>query len=297
MANGLGRGLGSLIPQKIPSSSKKSSSNSSNESIKNEDNVIIDDKNRIIDVDVSKIKPNTLQPRKRFDDSHIDELAESIKTYGIIQPLVVQKADKGYELIAGERRLRASKKAGLKTVPVIVRKYDDQKKLEVALIENIQRQNLDPIEEALAYKQLMNEFDLKVEEVAKRVGKSRPAVSNTIRLLSLQEEIQDALIKGSISEGHARYLLGIESEIKRMEVFRKIVHNNWSVNETGKQVRRMGGTKESRIKSDSADADKEAILRRFFGTRAEIKRKEAGGQIILDFYSDDELVDIIKKIK
>ncbi len=292
MSNGLGRGLNSLIPQK-PKKTKLS---------EQEDVNIVDvssdeDRNRVINVDIKKVEANPMQPRKSFSDISLDELMESIKEYGIIQPLIVTQKENFYELIAGERRLRAAKKAGLSQVPIILRDYDQQKQLEVALIENIQREDLNPVDTAVAYRKLIDEFNLTVQELANRVGKSRPMVSNTLRILDLPEEINEALVKGSISEAHARYLVGVEPRAKQLQIFRKILHNNLTVHETDKEIKKMGGTKNSRVKWNKTDKTKERQLREFFETKVEVKRKGKGGQIIIDFYSDEELNNIVKKLK
>jgi ParB family chromosome partitioning protein len=229
--------------------------------------------------------------------TEIDELAASIKEYGIIQPLLVSVKGKRFELIAGERRLRAAKKAGLKEVPVIIKSYDDQEKLEVALIENIQRENLNPIDLATAYKKLINDFNLTQEDVAKKVSKGRPAVANTLRLLNLPGEIQVALINGRLTEGHAKYLSGLDNEVKQMQLFRKILSGNLSVKDTDKEAKMMGGTKMARVKINYKDKDKEFAFREFFGAKTEIKRKGRGGQVIIEFFSDDELGQIVDKIR
>ncbi len=249
------------------------------------------------EIETDIIDPNPRQPRQYFDDSDISELAQSLKEYGVIQPLVVIKKGERYELIAGERRLRAAKMADLKKVPVVVRDYDEQKKLEIALVENIQRSDLNPIEKAMAYRQLMDDFNLTVEETARRLGKSRPQVSNTMRLMSLPEEIRDALARRQLTEAHAVYLMGVENPIRQMDIFRKIVQNNWTVKETGAQVRRLGGTKESRIKENPADNIREAAFRSFFSAKTVIKRENRGGKIIIDFSGDSELDEMVKKIK
>lgn len=306
MANGLGRGLGSLIPQKPVAQTnddvseakespeiKKVAEVSQPEDISSSQN----DKDKVLQVPVDQIDINPHQPRQKFSDHAIDELVESIKKYGVIQPLVASRKDDRFELIAGERRLRSSKKAGLETVPVIIRDLAEQEKLEVALIENVQRENLNPVETAVAYKRLVDEFNLTQEEVAKQIGKSRSSVTNTLRLLNLPEEIRLALIDDKITEGHAKYLVGLDSEARQIALFRKILHNNLSVRETSQESRRMGGTKAARIKINYEDKDKEFALREFFGTKAEIKRKGKGGKIIIDFYSNDELGEIIKKVK
>ena len=289
MSNGLGRGLSSLIPN-------------INNTKKNDQellNKFSDDynKNGVLEVEIEKIKANPMQPRKRFVDFQLEELANSIKDHGIIQPLVVTKNNDGFQLIAGERRLRASKIAGLKKVPIVVRKADDQEKLELALIENIQREDLNPIDLGKAYKQLIDEFNITQEQVAEKVGKSRSTVTNILRMLKLPEEIQLALISEKISEGHAKYLVGLESETKQLNLFRKILHNDLTITDTNKEIRKMGGTKSARIKINYTDKDKEFALREFFGAKIEIKRMGKGGKIIIDFYNDEELSEIIKKVK
>ena len=292
MSYGLGRGLASLIPQKDDKTTTRG--------IIKEDEYYSSAAPSIgglLEIDPNLIDANPFQPRKSFFEADINELANSIKEYGVIQPLIIMKKGDRYELIAGERRLRASKSIGLKKVPAILRDYDEQKKLEVALVENLQREDLNPIEKAASYRQLMDDFNLTVEEVAHRVGKSRPQVSNTMRLMSLPQEIRDALAKTQLTEAHAVYLMGIENPVRQMEVFRKIVQNNWTVRETSRQVRRLGGTKESRIKDNATDRVREDIFRKFFGAKTEIKRSERGGKIIIDFYSDDELSEMVNKIK
>lgn len=288
----LGRGLSSLIPQKRIILKTNGEGSNIDEEV-----LISDNKKIILDVSVNKIVPNPKQPRKNFADDELGQLSDSIKEYGIIQPLVVSKSGDDYELIVGERRLRAAKLAGLKKVPVIVRDATEQKKLEMALVENLQREDLNSIERGLAYRQLMDEFDLKVEEVAKRVGISRPVVSNNLRLLSLPEDIKEALINGKILESHAINLSGIEPEVRQRNVFRKIVDNKWTVDQTRNEVRKMGGTKDARIKTNYEDKDREKLLRNFFNTKVAINRGSRGGRIIVDFYSDEELENIIKKIK
>lgn len=291
MSNGLGRGLGSLIPQKV----HKAGKSSDGEPVV--DLVTEADKDKILRVPPDKIQVNPMQPRKSFTGSHMGELEESIKEYGIIQPLIASLKDDKYELIAGERRLRAAKNLGLDRVPVIVRDASEQEKLEVSLIENLQRENLNPIETALAYRKLIDEFNLSQEEVAKRVGKSRPSVTNSLRLLNLSEEMQSALIDGKISEGHAKLLIGLNTEEKQKALLLKILQKNLSVHASIQEARRMGGTKAARIKINYEDKDKEFILREFFGTKAEIKRRGKGGQVIIDFFSDEELGEIVKKVR
>ncbi len=285
--SGLGRGLGSLIPSKPVKQELSTDSNASD----------IDVKSSVLEVEIDKIVANHLQPRKQFRDIKLEELSDSIKEHGIIQPLVATKTDDGYELIAGERRLRASKLAGLKTVPVIVREASEQQKLELALIENVQRENLNAIDLAESYQQLMHEFNLTQEEVAKRVGKARSSISNIIRMLKLPEEIKLALIARKLTEGHAKYLIGLDSEAKQLALFRKILHNDMSVSDTNQEVRRMGGTKKAKVKINYEDKDKEFILREYFGAKVEIKRKGQGGEIVMHFFSEDELNEILQKLK
>jgi ParB family chromosome partitioning protein len=286
MSNGLGRGLGSLIPNKKDPAYIAPTPAAG------------DGKDRVLQVAVEAIDPNPRQPRKDFNEVELSELVESIKEYGVIQPLIVtSKAAGRYELIAGERRLRASKEAGLKTVPVILREAAEEDKLELALIENIQREDLNPIELGAAYKKLMDEFHLTQEQVARKVGKARPSVANIIRYLSLPDEIQASLIEGRITEAHAKYLAGLDTPEKQMSLFRKIIHNNLTVTDTEQEVRRIGGTKAARIKINYQDKDKEFAFRQFFGAKVEIKRKGRGGEIIIHYFSDEELEEIVGKVK
>ena len=291
MSNGLGRGLSSLIPQKV----NKEGETSSGEAVVR---VLSDaDKDKILKIEPEKIKINPMQPRSKFTGHQMDELVESIKQYGIIQPLIVTQKNGEHELIAGERRLRAAKIIGMEKVPVIVRDAGSQEKLEVALIENLQRENLNAVETALAYRKLIDEFNLAQVEVAKRVGKSRSSVANTLRVLNLPEEIQNALVEGKITEGHAKILVGLEGEEKQMILFRKILNAGISVDDAMLEARRMGGTKQARVKINYADKDKEFAFREFFKSKVEIKRRRKGGQIIIDFFSDDELDEMTGKVK
>jgi len=292
MSDRLGRGLNSLIPPKVNKIKVRASDDSAVVDVVPED-----EKDKILKIKPTEIKVNPMQPRQQFSDFNMEELEESIKEYGIIQPLIVSKDNGEYELIAGERRLRAAVKIGLKEVPAIIRDANRQKKLEIALVENLQREDLNSIETAMAYRKLIDEFNLSQEEVAKRVGRARSSVANTIRILNLPDEIQAALIAGKISEGHAKYLLGIDSKDRQWVLFKKIIKNGLTVNDVSREARRMGGTKQSRIKINYRDKDKEFALREFFGTRAEIKRSKRGGQIIINFYSDEELEEMINKIK
>jgi len=290
MATGLGRGLGSLIPQKTINKQVMIPDG-------NHDLMTIDPKDKILRINPNEIQINPFQPRKRFSDYKLDELVESIKNYGVLQPLLVTEKNGKYELVAGERRLRASKKANLAEVPVIVKKANDEEKLEIALIENIQREELNPVETAEAYKKLMDEFHLTQEEMAKKVGKPRSSVANTLRMLSLPEEIRLALMDGRITEGHAKYLVGLDTEVKQMALYRRIVHNNLSVQDTGNEIKIIGTKQPKMKKINYADKDKEFAFREFFGARVEVKRKGKGGQVIIQFSDDEELNGMIAKMK
>lgn len=289
MPQGLGRGLSSLIPKKI-------NNTYSDFDVKDNNGLEISDRSRITYIDPSQIVANPYQPRQDFSDNALEDLMKSIKEHGIIQPLVVTKIDNGYELIAGERRWRSAKALGLKEVPVIVREANKQKKLELALIENLQRENLNPVETAIAYNQLINEFNLTQEDASIRVGKSRSAVANSLRLLQLPAEVQLALIEKKITEAHAKYLLGLESPAKQLAVFKKILHQGLSVRDTDQLIKNLGGTKGALVKSDYRDKSRSEKLSHFFGAKVEIKRQKQGGQIIISFAGDEDLDEIIRKI-
>lgn len=291
MANSLGRGLSSLIPQKINKVATTFAGDA-----------VIDvaseaDKGKILQLKPEQIGVNPMQPRQNFNELELNELVGSIKQYGMIQPLIVTQKAGRYELIAGERRLRAAKILSLAVVPAIVRQADEQQKLELALVENLQREDLNSIETAIAYRKLIDEFNLSQEELAVRVSRSRPVITNTLRFLNLSEEIQRALIEGRISEGHAKIIVGLPDEAKQFALYKKILHNEMTIDDTIKETRIMGGTKQARIKINYADKDKEFAFRQFFGTKAEIKRKGKGGEVIIYFYGDEELEEMVAKIK
>ena len=294
MPQGLGRGLSSLIPKKTFTESDQQISHSAF----SDDPAlsVLSDKDRIRRLDPSLIVANPHQPRHYFSEESLHDLMESIRQHGILQPIVVTKKGSGYELIAGERRLRSAKALGLREVPAIVREADEQKKLEWALIENLQRENLNSVETAIAYRALIDQFNLTQEELSKRVGKARSSVANALRFLSLPEEIQRALADGRISEGHAKYLLGIENEAQQINLFKKILRQNWTVSETDRAIKQLGGTKAAKIKANN-DQEIEAELRTALGTKVEIRRHGRGGQIMVHFYSDEELKDFVDKFK
>lgn len=285
MANALGKGLGSLIPQKNETMTEK---------------VVPSAKREILEVDPAKISVNPHQPRKHFEPSDLEDLVNSIKEHGIMQPLVVTREGDGFELIAGERRLRASKNLGLKEVPVIVRDATEQEKLELALIENIQRQDLNAIEEAISYKALIDEFNITQEDVANRVGKSRSAVANTIRLLDLPEAMLDALQKGKITKSHARTLLSESDENAREELFQKMLTGGFSVRAAEASVTSpKGGTRKSGGGVGSKDpniAAHEKKLREILGTKVRIEERSGKGKISIEFYSKEELLELLDRL-
>ena len=247
-------------------------------------------------VRLSLVEPNREQPRKTFSDESIKELADSIRQFGVIQPLLVQLKDDHYEIIAGERRWRAAKEAGLKEIPVLVREYSSQEAVEVSLIENIQREDLNPIEEAKAYRNLMTDFDLKQEDVAKRVSKSRAAVANSMRLLKLDPRVQELVIDGKLTEGHARALLALENGDQQLSVAEEIIKNHLTVRQVEQLIRKL--TRPAAVKKTAAvDPQREAVimdisekLKRVLGTKVEINQiSKKKGRIEIEFYSEDDL--------
>ncbi len=252
------------------------------------------EKSLATDLLIDEISPNHLQPRNYFDDKKLNDLMSSIKEHGVLQPVVVQKVDSGFELIVGERRWRASKKLGLKKIPAIIREVNDEQSLEIAIIENIHRQDLNPIEEAEAYARLSNEFALTQEMVAEKVGKSRAAVANILRLLKLSRNIKEDLISEKISMGHARALLGLE-ESKQMESLRnEIIKQNLTVRQTETRVNKLKkGVLDKpitqKINKDIFTKDLEKDLARRLGTKVNILPKKNGGKLIVTYYSDDDL--------
>lgn len=278
LGKGLGKGLDSMIPPMKEKVELKE--NVSHETL----------------ISINEIEPNRLQPRKNFDEDSLHELAESIKQYGIIQPLVVQRKGKIYEIIAGERRWRAARMAGLKKVPVIIKDYTDQEVVEISIIENIQREDLNPIEEALAYQRLISEFNLKQDEVAERVSKSRVAVTNSMRLLKLSQKVQEMLIEDIISAGHARALIPIENEELQVNTAMKILDEHLSVRETEKLVKKLltekpiQKNKEEKKENDFIYKDLEERMKSIIGTKVSIDRKSSGkGKILIEYYSEEDL--------
>lgn len=254
---------------------------------------------RVMEVDIARIVPNPFQPRKNFDTQQLQELADSIKEHGVIQPLVVNETPQGYELVVGERRFRASQLAGLLKVPVIVKSgMEDQAKLEVALIENIQRQELNAIEEALAYDKLIKVFGLTQERVAQKVGKSRPAVANTVRLLNLPVEVQRGVVEGKIAEGHARAILGIAGPERQLALYKMILDQGLNVRQVEAKVRElMARPRLEAAGPDPRVAALEGMLRSRFGTRVKIEKRGRGGKIMIEFFSEEELDKLIGRLE
>ena len=285
---GLGKGLDSLIADKVGTSNEKKNA-----------------KNEVM-VNINKVEPNKEQPRKNFDEDALLELSESIKQFGVLQPLLVVDRKDYYEIIAGERRWRAAKMAGLKKVPVIIKDLTEQEIVEISLIENIQRENLNPIEEAIAYKRLLNEFNLKQDEVAERVSKSRTAVTNSMRLLKLCDKVQQMVIDDMISTGHARALLGITDEEKQYTLAQKIFDEKISVRDTEKLVKKMQKQKNAPAKEvnpekkklDAVYQEAEEKMKTILGTKVIINQKDSmKGKIEIEYYSPDELTRIYELIE
>ena len=289
----LGKGLDSLIANKVGTAPLAENKKS-------------EEKPAEVKVKISKVEPNREQPRKNFDEDALLELAESIKQFGVLQPLLVQDRKDYYEIIAGERRWRAAKIAGLKEVPVIIKKLTEQEMVEISLIENIQRENLNPIEEALAYKRLLNEFNLKQDEVAERVSKSRTAVTNSMRLLKLNEKVQQMVIDDMLTTGHARTLLGIEDQEKQYVIAQQIFDEKLSVRETEKLVKKIQKEKDlPEKKKEELDEqvalayhDVEEKMKLILGTKVNIRAKDnKKGKIEIEYYSMDEFNRIFEMMQ
>ena len=266
----LGRGLGALIPQRSPSAGG------------------------INEIPLSRIQGNPHQPRQRFDHAELEALAASIREHGVIQPILVTESVHGYQLIAGERRVRAARLAGLERIPAVVRQLADSEQLELALVENLQREDLNPIESAHAYRQLVDHFGFTQERLAERLGRARPTIANTLRLLDLDPSVQDAIAAGSVSEGHGR-ALGALSQDHQRRLLPTVIDQGLSVRQTEELVRRLREPR-SQADADSAapsrDPDRERVeeeLRRALGTKVSLSRTRRGGRIVIEYYSDEEL--------
>lgn len=286
---GLGKGLDSLIPASVAGSSGDKKEQKKTEMV----------------VKIAKVEPNRDQPRKKFDEDALQELADSIKQFGLLQPILVQDRKDYYEIIAGERRWRAAKIAGLKEIPVIVRQYTDQEIVEISLIENIQREDLNPIEEALAYKRLLEEFQLKQDEVAERVSKSRTAVTNSMRLLKLCDGVQQMIIDDMLSTGHARALIPIEDQEIQLQLAQKIFDEKLSVREVEKLVKGILKPDKQEPKKEEKQQtlqyiyqDIENRLKEKFSRKVEIssKGKNGSGKIEIEFYSNEDLDRLVETL-
>jgi len=289
-ARGLGKGLDSLIPNAVGEAKVK-------KEVKN----TAEAKGPETIVKITMVEPNREQPRKNFDEDALQELADSIKQFGLLQPILVQDRKDHYEIIAGERRWRAAKLAGLKEVPVIIRNYTEQEIVEIALIENIQREDLNPIEEALAYKRLLTEFNLKQDEVAERVSKSRAAVTNSIRLLKLTDNVQQMLIDEMISPGHARALLAVENPDEQYNLAQKIFDEKLNVRDVEKLVKNMNKpAKPKKMDDKTLQAiyqDIEEKLKQKLSTKVTVSSKGNGaGKIEIEFYNHDDLDRLLDMI-
>ena len=292
-SKGLGKGLDSMIPPKRTARAQAQDS-AANKNANKSGEVILK---------INDVEPNKNQPRRTFNEDSLIELSESIKQHGIVQPLVVAKQKDYYEIIAGERRWRAAKIAGLKEVPVIIKDYSPQEIMEVALIENIQREDLNPIEEAKAYKNLIDEYNLKQDQVAEKVSKSRTAVTNALRLLKLDDRVQEMLINENISSGHARALLGLDDAEKQYNIATQIFDEKLSVRETEKLVKQINRPEQppkpkKELKNDFVYRDIEEKLKEKIGTKVKVNRKtEDKGKIEIEYYSPEELEKILAYFK
>ena len=297
---GLGLGLDILIPKEDTSLHKRE---------EREENKQQEDKREYdIEVDIRKIEPNRDQPRKQFDEDAIEELSESIKQFGVIQPLIVKQKEDYFEIIAGERRWRASKKAGLKKVPVIIKEYDDREILKISLIENLQREDLNPIEEAQAYQKLQEEYNLKQDEIAASVSKSRTAITNTMRLLKLDKRVQKMIMDNLITSGHGRTIIPIEDKELQYETACRILDESLSVREAEQLVKKLLEQKPEKEEKKDENTQKtemfhffEGRMKDILGSKVTIKnRKNNKGRIEIEYYSEAELeriIDLIQSIK
>lgn len=277
MAKGLGKGINALFPN----------------ALENDENVTY--------ISLDELRPNPYQPRKNFDKEAIEELAASIKEHGVLQPIIVRKSIKGYDIVVGERRFRASKEANLKTIPAIIKEFTEDEMMEIALIENLQREDLNPIEEAKAYEKLINHLGVTQEELSKRIGKSRPHIANHLRLLQLPDYVQKYMSEGQLSMGHGRALLGLKRKEQIRTVAKKVIEEKLSVRQVEELVQRLNKnvSRETKRKKTSISPfirETEAVLKEFFGTNVQIKKGKKKSKIEIEFYSDDDLERILQLI-
>lgn len=273
--HGLGKGLGALIRE-------------------NEQDM----QNSVTELKITELEANQNQPRRFFDDQALQELADSIKQHGVVQPIIVRKVDESYQIVAGERRWRAARLAGLKTVPVVIKDYSNTQVMEIALIENLQRQDLNAIEEAIAYKSLLEEHDMTQEEISEKIGKSRSAIANTLRLLNLPEAIKSLVVQGKISAGHARALLAIEDQKKQLEIAEKIITQQLNV----RDIEKLAAQKDSKEKIKEIKKSVEIIeledrLKKALATKVNIVHKKSKGKIEIEYYSNDDLERILELLE
>jgi len=275
---GLGKGLDALFK----------------DTIIEEDKDEIQEGEKIFKVNINEVEPNREQPRKNFNEESLEELAESIKRYGLIQPIIVTKKDDYYEIIAGERRWRACKKAGIKEVSVIIRDNDEKKNKEIALIENIQREDLNAVEKAMAIKVLMEEYSLTQQQVSEILGKSRSAIANTVRILNLDKRVLELAKKGKLTEGHCRALLSVEDGDKQLEVALKLIEEGANVREAEKKTQPK---KKKTVKYEAIYRDIEDSFQNFFGTKVKLQAGQKKGKIVIEYKSNDDLERILEIIK
>ena len=306
---GLGKGLGAIFGDEVMESAaeeqeKKNHPKPEQVKVKTEKKEEEPEVGREMFLKLSSIEPNHNQPRMEFREESLMELAESMKEYGVLQPLLVQKKGDFYEIIAGERRWRAAKLAGLKEVPVVIREYTKQQSMEIALIENVQREDLNPIEEAKAYQKLMQEFGLKQEEIATRVAKNRVTITNSMRLLKLENRVQDMLIQNQITGGHARALLAVDDPELQFQIAGRIVAENLSVREVEKLVKSLSKKKEPKEKKEEDESiflifrELEDRMKTAMGTKVSINRKDSNkGRVEIEYYSEAELERIVELIE
>jgi ParB family chromosome partitioning protein len=273
--SGLGKGLGALIRE-------------------NEHDVT----SAVTELKITELEANQNQPRRFFDDEALRELSDSIKEHGVVQPIIVRKTDDNYQIVAGERRWRAARLAGLKTVPVVVKDYSNIQVMQIALIENLQRQDLNSIEEALAYKSLIEEHDMTQEDISGKIGKSRSAIANTLRLLNLSEEIRNMVVHGKISAGHARALLAVTDKGKQIEIAKRIIDQQLNVRDIEKLVMQKDRTTEKKEKKKDVEiVELEEQLKRTFATKVSIVHKKNKGKIEIEYYSNDDLERILELLQ
>ncbi|SEU01766.1 ParB/RepB/Spo0J family partition protein [Lacrimispora sphenoides] len=306
---GLGKGLGAIFGDEVMESAaeeqeKKNHPKPEQTNAKAEKKEEEPEVGKEMFLKLSSIEPNHNQPRMEFREESLMELAESMKEYGVLQPLLVQKKGDFYEIIAGERRWRAAKLAGLKEVPVVIREYTKQQSMEIALIENVQREDLNPIEEAKAYQKLMQEFGLKQEEIAARVAKNRVTIANSMRLLKLEKKVQDMLIQNQITGGHARALLAVDDPELQFQIAGRIVAENLSVREVEKLVKTLSKKKEPKEKKEEDESiflifrELEDRMKTAMGTKVSINRKDSNkGRVEIEYYSEAELERIVELIE